>query len=64
MYIPVKREDFDVFILHFTDLFGEPKSHYKLERARFVTFIDKKHIDVFLINKESDGLEALSLKTI
>ncbi len=36
-------------------LFGKPRSHYPLERARFVTSVGGKHIDVFLINEKCSG---------
>lgn len=55
VYIPVVKKDFNNYIPKLTQLFGEPRSHYPLKRARFVTEVDKKHIDVFLINSESDG---------
>lgn len=54
VYIPVVKKDFNKYIPKLTQLFGEPRSHYPLRRARFVIEIDKKHIDVFLINSEDD----------
>ena len=54
-YIPVSPERFDDLILPLKNLFGEPQSLYPLNRARFVTIIDGKHIDIFLINKEADS---------
>lgn len=55
VYIPVIQKDFNNYIPKLTQLFGKPRSHYPLERARFVTEVDTKHIDVFLINSESEG---------
>lgn len=55
VYIPVSPEDFDSMLIPLTELFGTPRSHYRMERARFVVEIQEKHIDVFLINKEGDG---------
>lgn len=55
VYIPVFPSDFNKLIPKLTRIFNEPRSHYPLERARFVTNIEGKHIDVFLINKENDG---------
>ena len=52
VYIPVLEKSFDDLIAKLTQLFGKPKSHYPLERARFVTTEDEKHVDVFLINEE------------
>jgi len=55
IYIPVLPDEFNKHIKPLTELFGEPRSHYALERARFVTSEAEKHIDVFLINKEGTG---------
>ena len=46
---------FTLYVDHLTEFFGEPGSLYPLERGRFATEIDGKHIDVFLINEECDG---------
>lgn len=54
-YIPVSADKFNNILLLLQNIFGEPKSHYPLERARFVTIIDGKHIDIFLINQDSIG---------
>jgi len=55
MYLPIPEAGFNAFIAPLTTLFGEPKSHYPLERARFVTEEGGKHVDVFLINEEHNG---------
>jgi GrpB-like predicted nucleotidyltransferase (UPF0157 family) len=55
VYVPVPKDKFDSFIDPLKKLFGEPKSLYPLERARFVTDESGKHVDVFLINEEGDG---------
>ena len=55
VYIPVAQTRFDLMIDPLKSIFGEPKSLYPLDRARFVTEEDGKHVDVFLINKEHDG---------
>ena len=55
VYIPVQPETFNDYIFPLTKLFGKPKSHYPLERARFVTSVDEKRIDVFLINNKCSG---------
>ena len=52
VYVPTSPETFNGFIFPLTELFGKPRSHYPLERARFATFVDEKHIDVFLINEK------------
>ncbi len=53
VYIPVVPDQFDAFIPRLQELFGKPRSLYALERARFVTSVNRKHIDIFLINQES-----------
>lgn len=55
VYIPVPEQNFNSFISPLTEMFGQPASHYPLERARFKTFVDGKHVDVFLINETSSG---------
>ena len=51
VYIPVPEGQFNPMLAPLTTAFSEPRSHYPLERARFVTFEEGKHIDIFLINK-------------
>ncbi|MFA6552116.1 MAG: GrpB family protein [Candidatus Paceibacterota bacterium] len=55
VYIPISSDKFSSLINELKNIFGEPKSLYPLERARFVTEEDRKHIDVFLINREHYG---------
>ncbi len=55
VYIPVSPVRFNSLINLLKRIFGEPRSLYPLERARFVTKEDGKHVDVFLMNKECDG---------
>ncbi len=63
VYVPVAQKQFDSFLAPLNKLFGKAKSHYPLERARFVTFIDGKHIDVFLINKDgSDWSDSIKFE--
>ncbi|HZW04999.1 MAG TPA: GrpB family protein [Anaerolineaceae bacterium] len=50
VYVPVPEEQFDSFLAPLTALFGPPRSYYRRERARFVTFEGSKHVNVFLIN--------------
>lgn len=54
-YIPVSPKDFNKLLIPLKKLFGEPRSLYPLDRARFVTIVDGKHIDLFLINKRRKG---------
>ena len=55
IYIPIPPDSFHSLIDPLKTLFGEPKSLYPLERARFSTDELGKHIDVFLINNEHVG---------
>src|SRR2546423_12019455 len=47
VYVPVLPDAFDRTVDQMRQAFGEPGSHYPLRRARFVTFVDEKHVDVF-----------------
>ena len=42
------------------NIFGEPRSIYPLNRVRFTTEVDGKHIDVFLINQDRDNWISLN----
>ncbi|TSC60318.1 MAG: Uncharacterized protein LiPW15_196 [Parcubacteria group bacterium LiPW_15] len=55
IYVPVPADSFEDFIAKLTQLFGEPRSHYSLERARFVVSGVGKRIDVHLMNEEHLG---------
>lgn len=55
VYVPVSPSRFNLLVEPLKSLFGEPRSLYPLERARFVTEQDGKHVDVFLINEEHGG---------
>lgn len=54
IYIPVSPKDFGKLLIPLEKFFGEPKSLYPLERARFVTIEGGKRVDIFLINKDDD----------
>ena len=56
VYVPVPPEAFDLTVARLREVFGEPGSHYPMRRAHFVTFVDGKHVDVFAINDQDDGL--------
>lgn len=51
IYVPVEPGDFDLIIEKLKPIFGEPRSYYQLQRARFTTILEGKKIDVFVINK-------------
>jgi len=55
VYVPVLPTIFNDLIKPLKKAFGEPKSHYLLERARFTTEVEGKHVDIFLINKKCGG---------
>jgi GrpB-like predicted nucleotidyltransferase (UPF0157 family) len=55
IFIPVPPDRFNDLVTPLTNLFGPPRSHYPLERARFVTEDGGKHIDIFLINETCSG---------
>jgi len=55
IYLPVSKEKYNQTVKQIINLFGNQKSNYPLTRARFVTSIAGKHIDVFVINKNDEG---------
>lgn len=55
VYIPVQENQFNPMLAPLTAAFGKPRSHYPLERARFVTFVEGKHVDIFLMNESCQG---------
>ncbi len=55
LYIPVNKKDFDNYVSKLSKYLGEPGSLYKLERARFIKYIDDIKIEIFVINKNNDG---------
>lgn len=60
VYVPVPPEAFDLTVNRLRAVFGEPGSHYPLRRAHFVTFVDGKHVDVFVINEADEGWHLLN----
>jgi GrpB-like predicted nucleotidyltransferase (UPF0157 family) len=54
IYIPVPPNDFDKYVLLVTELFGEPRSLYPPQRARFKVEESRKKIDLFVVNEESE----------
>lgn len=55
IYVPTSPKDFDEYVGKMTKSFGKPGSLYPLIRARFRILGYRKHIDVFIINKEDKG---------
>ncbi len=54
-YLPVEPEDFNGYIEKIKTIFGEPRSLYPMERARFTFVLGRKHVDIFLVNKKDKG---------
>ncbi|MBU1039229.1 GrpB family protein [Patescibacteria group bacterium] len=64
IYLPVLATEFNSLIKPLKKMYGEPKSLYPLERIRFVTKYQGKHIDIFLINKKhADWKKAVKFET-
>ncbi|MFA6428863.1 MAG: GrpB family protein [Candidatus Buchananbacteria bacterium] len=57
IYIPVLQERYNKVVDCISGLYGAPRSNYALKRARFVTEVEGKHIDVFVINEDDKGWE-------
>jgi GrpB-like predicted nucleotidyltransferase (UPF0157 family) len=55
VYIPVPENRFDSMLPALAVAFGDPRSLYPRERARFVTVESGKHVDIFLINESCKG---------
>jgi GrpB-like predicted nucleotidyltransferase (UPF0157 family) len=55
IYVPASPDCFNDLLESLKIIFGEPRSLYPLERARFITVLEDKHIDIFLINQDSNG---------
>ncbi|MFA6918837.1 MAG: GrpB family protein [Patescibacteria group bacterium] len=54
-YVPVPPAEYEETVDKLKSIFGEPRSHYPLKRTRFVTLVEGKHIDIFVMNQEDDG---------
>ncbi len=60
IYIPTSFDNFELFASKLKEVFGEPRSNYPLQRVRFATTQDGKHVDVFVINeKHSDWTDGV-----
>ncbi len=65
IFIPTSLDKFEQTVELMKQLFGQPKSNYHLRRVRFMTEIDGKHVDVFVINESSDDWQnSLKFETI
>lgn len=51
LYIPVAKRDFDRYLHKLINNLGKPGTLYPLKRARFVEYIKKIKIEIFLINR-------------
>ena len=54
IYVPVAAKRFNEVVNQMKAIFDEPRSYYENKRARFVTFIEKKHIDIFVVNETDE----------
>ena len=54
VYVPVLPDKFDKFVILVEEIFGEPRSLYPLQRARFAVSESGKKIDLFVINEKHD----------
>lgn len=52
VYVPVKSTQFDSAVSVLTRIYENPRSNYHLKRARFATFVQGKHVDVFVVNED------------
>ena len=55
LYLPVARKRFNLYLDKLKDYLGVPGSVYDLRRVRFVKYIDKIKIEIFIINR--NGLD-------
>jgi GrpB-like predicted nucleotidyltransferase (UPF0157 family) len=55
IYIPVLDKNFNIIVDSVKKIFGNPRSLYILERARFVTLVDNTKAEIFVINEKCDG---------
>ena len=55
MYVVVPPSKYESSIPYLISLFGPPETHYPLQRTRFVTKDNGKHIDVHLVNQEHEA---------
>src|SRR3989344_482456 len=54
VYIPVPTDKFDKTLQKLINAYGEPGSHYPLERARFNRMVNKTEAEIFLINSDNE----------
>jgi len=52
LFLEVK---YDKTVKSVIQLYGNPNSNYPLKRTKFVTEINGKHIDVFVVNEADEG---------
>jgi len=61
IYVPISKNNFDEYVDKFKMFFGVPRSLYKNNRARFVSEKFGKHIDIFIIDNESEDWKSLNI---
>ena len=50
VYVPVSPDKFNEMIKPLSLIFGEPVTNYPLNRVRFVTNVEGKHVDIHMVN--------------
>lgn len=61
VYIPVPTGKFDNTLQKLINVYGEPGSHYPLERARFNRWVNNSEAEVFLINSDNESWAQLNI---
>lgn len=56
IYVPVSLEHFDSILKLLINAYGKPGSLYPEERARFNRKIEDIPVEIFLINREGEGM--------
>lgn len=61
VYLPVPTGKFDRTLQKLINAYGEPGSHYPLERARFNRVVNNTEAEVFLINSDNESWAQLNI---
>lgn len=60
IYLPVSAASYDGTVEQLRRVFGDPRSLYPAQRARFAIEEDGKHVDIFVSNEEHDNWRDLT----
>jgi len=59
VYVPVSPEEYGATVEIIKSKYGESNSNYSLKRTHFITEIEGKHVDIFVVNKnDSDWIDS------